>query len=151
MNINSFITSKYEKIDIWWTGKNKPNLHFTAENAEHAEKKDISVSYCSIERYALYPISPYSFRTRRLIQTPQRGAGLMKNKANLLDAQMNVNSLITKYYRKNDAFAVQKNKANSKPILKQKPAPSTSSGQALREVEGTEDKRQKTSDRWQGR
>ncbi len=29
---------------------------------------------------------------------------------------MNVNSFITKYYRKNDAFAVQKNKANSKPI-----------------------------------
>ena len=29
---------------------------------------------------------------------------------------MNVNSLITKDYRKNDDFAVQKNKANSKPI-----------------------------------
>ncbi len=29
---------------------------------------------------------------------------------------MNVNSFITKDYRKNDAFAVQKNKANSKPI-----------------------------------
>ncbi len=28
---------------------------------------------------------------------------------------MNVNSFITKDYRKNDAFAVQKNKANSKP------------------------------------
>ena len=29
---------------------------------------------------------------------------------------MNVNSLITKDYRKNDAFAVQKNKPNSNPI-----------------------------------
>ncbi len=28
---------------------------------------------------------------------------------------MNVNSFIKKDYRKNDAFAVQKNKANSKP------------------------------------
>jgi hypothetical protein len=40
----------------------------------------------------------------------------MQNKANMLDAQMNVNTYITKDYSKNDAFAVQKNKANSKPI-----------------------------------
>jgi hypothetical protein len=52
--------------------QNKPNLHLTAENAEHAEKKSISVSDCSVERYALYPISPCSLRTRRL----------MENKAN---------------------------------------------------------------------
>ncbi|MHC4171577.1 MAG: fumarylacetoacetate hydrolase family protein [Planctomycetota bacterium] len=32
---------------------------------------------------------------------------------------MNVNSLITKDYRKNDAFAVQKNKPNSNPIRTQ--------------------------------
>jgi len=31
--------------------------------------------------------------------------------------QMNVNSLITKDYRKKDDFAVQKNKAKTKPIL----------------------------------
>ena len=68
----------YEKISDWTPGENKPNskpnkanLHFTAENTEYAEKKDISVSYCSIERYALYHISPCSLRTRRL----------MKNKA----------------------------------------------------------------------
>jgi len=30
--------------------------------------------------------------------------------------KMNVNSFITKDYRKNDAFAVQKNKANTNPI-----------------------------------
>jgi hypothetical protein len=40
----------------------------------------------------------------------------MQNKANLRKAQMNVNSLIIKDYRKNVAFSVQKNKANSKPI-----------------------------------
>jgi len=39
----------------------------------------------------------------------------MQNKANFLDAQMNVNSFITKVYRKKDDFAVQKNKANSNP------------------------------------
>ncbi len=40
------------------------------------------------------------------------------NKANFQKAKMNVNSLITKDYRKNDAFAVRKNEANSKTILK---------------------------------
>jgi len=35
-----------------------------------------------------------------------------QNKANFRKAQMNVNSLITKDYRKNDALAVQKNKPN---------------------------------------
>jgi len=39
----------------------------------------------------------------------------MQNKPNLLNAQINVSSFITKDYRKNDAFAVQKNKANSNP------------------------------------
>jgi len=38
-----------------------------------------------------------------------------QNKPKLQNAQMNVNSLITKDYRKNDAFAVQKNKPNSNP------------------------------------
>jgi len=36
-------------------------------------------------------------------------------KANLLDAQMNVNSILTKDYRKKDDFAVRKNKPNSNP------------------------------------
>jgi hypothetical protein len=40
----------------------------------------------------------------------------MQNKPNFRKAQMNVNSFITKDYRKNDAFAVQKNKPNTKPI-----------------------------------
>jgi len=52
--------------------QNKPNLRFTAENAEYAQEKNICVSDCSIKKYTLYPISPRSLRTRRL----------MKNKAN---------------------------------------------------------------------
>jgi len=39
----------------------------------------------------------------------------MQNKPNFQDAQMNVNSFITKDYRKKDDFAVQKNKPNSNP------------------------------------
>ncbi len=40
----------------------------------------------------------------------------MQNKANFRKAKMNVNSLITKDYRKKDDFAVQKNEPNSNPI-----------------------------------
>ncbi len=37
-------------------------------------------------------------------------------KPNLRNAKMNINSITTKDYRKNDDFAVQKNKSNSNPI-----------------------------------
>ncbi|MHC4189036.1 MAG: hypothetical protein ACYTBX_17690 [Planctomycetota bacterium] len=79
VNVNLYNTMDYENKSNWTLGENKPNsnpnkanLHFTAENTEYAEKKDISVSNCSIDKYALYAISPCSLRTRRL----------MKNKAN---------------------------------------------------------------------
>jgi len=38
------------------------------------------------------------------------------NKANFRKAQMNINSLITKDYRKKDDFAVRKNKPKTNPI-----------------------------------
>jgi len=79
MNVNLYNTTDYENKSNWTFGENKPNsnpnkanLHLTAENAEYAEKKDICVSDCPIEKYALYPISPCSLRTWRL----------MENKAN---------------------------------------------------------------------
>ncbi|MHC4104097.1 MAG: hypothetical protein ACYSR9_04095, partial [Planctomycetota bacterium] len=46
----------------------------------------------------------------------------LQNKANFRKAQMTVNSYITKDYRKYDAFAVQKNKPNSKPNKANLPA-----------------------------
>ena len=39
-----------------------------------------------------------------------------QNKPNLLDAQMNISSVLTKDYERNDIFAVPENKANSNPI-----------------------------------
>ncbi|MFQ6035235.1 MAG: hypothetical protein ACE5NM_05230 [Sedimentisphaerales bacterium] len=76
MNVRIIITRDYEKNMNRTLGENKPNqsqfVFFTAENAEYAGKKDICVSDCSIKKYTLYPISPRSLRTRRL----------MKNKPN---------------------------------------------------------------------
>jgi len=75
MNVSSVKTKYYENKRLCRRGENKPNsnpikanLHFTAENAEYAEEKNICVSVCSIEKYALYPISPRSLRTRRLMK-----------------------------------------------------------------------------------
>ena len=45
-----------------------------------------------------------------------RYTNYMQNKPNLLNAQMNVNSILTKDYERNDIFAVPENKANSNPI-----------------------------------
>ena len=39
----------------------------------------------------------------------------MQNKPNFLESQMNVNSILTKDYERNDIFAVPENKANSNP------------------------------------
>ncbi len=52
----------------------------------------------------------------QLSRTLYKSILFMQNKANFRKAQMNVNSFIKKDYRKIGAFAVQKNKANSKPI-----------------------------------
>ncbi len=41
-----------------------------------------------------------------------------QNKPNLLDAQMNVSSILTKDYGRNDIFAVPENKANSNPACR---------------------------------
>jgi len=93
----------YEEKSDWALGENKPNskpikanLHFTAENTEYAQKKDISVSDCSIEKYALYAISPCSglghpvdLRTRRL----------MKNKAKTKPIKAN--------FKRDDGFSPQ--------------------------------------------
>jgi len=40
----------------------------------------------------------------------------VKTNPNLPDAQMSVNSILTKDYERNDIFAVPENKANSNPI-----------------------------------
>ena len=64
VSINIFTTKDYENQPIWRLRENKPNqtqfVFFTAENAEYAEKKNICVSDCAIEKCALYPISPCS-------------------------------------------------------------------------------------------
>jgi len=47
-----------------------------------------------------------------------------QNKPNLPNAQMNISSVLTKDYERNDIFAVPENKPNSNPISKAKKCPS---------------------------
>jgi len=76
MNASSVFTKDYENESAFRGRQSKAKqsqfVFLTAENTEYAEKNNICVSDCPIEKYALYPISPCSLRTRRL----------MKNKAN---------------------------------------------------------------------
>ena len=51
-----------------------------------------------------------------LVKSPLQIDPFMQNKPNLPDAQMSVNSILTKDYERNDIFAVPENKANSNPI-----------------------------------
>jgi hypothetical protein len=93
----------------------KPNLHFTAENTEYAEKKDISVSDCLIGKYALYAISPCSLRTRRLMKNKAKTNPL---KANLKRARMKLNFYSTTLYE--NRLADNPQKANNNPIGKER-------------------------------
>jgi len=76
MNARSIKTKDYENESAYRVQQSKAKqtqfVFLTAENTEYAEKNNICVSDCPIEKYALYAISPSSLRTRRL----------MKNKAN---------------------------------------------------------------------
>jgi hypothetical protein len=76
MSVSLYNRKTYENICVCRLPKNKAKqtqfVFLTAENAEYAEMKNICVSACSIEKYGLYPVSPCSLRTRRL----------MKNKPN---------------------------------------------------------------------
>ena len=53
-----------------------------------------------------------------LSRTLYKSTLFMQNKANLLDAQMNVTSFITKYYENKWQRRVRKNKPSSNPIYK---------------------------------
>jgi len=73
MNVNIYYTYVYSNQTPFRRAKNKPNsnpnkANFPAENAGRTESKDICLSNCPIKKYALYPFSPRSLRTRRLMK-----------------------------------------------------------------------------------
>jgi len=57
-----------------------------------------------------------AFCPLHLSRTLYKSALFMQNKPNFQDVQMNVSSILTKDYERNDIFAVPENKANTNPI-----------------------------------
>ncbi len=97
MNVNPVITKDYEKRTLGERGKNKPNSKPIKPNTNpiKANTKPIKAN--------TNPIKP---------NQNQNKPNTNPNKANFRKAQMNVNSLITKDYRKKDDFTVRINKPN---------------------------------------
>jgi len=87
-------TSVKESLQIAPFMQNKPNLHFTTGSAGHTESKDICVSNCPIKKYALYPFSPRSLRTQRLIKNKPNSK---PNKANFPAPGDKTNPIQTQY------------------------------------------------------
>ena len=63
-----------------------------------------------------YELLSTAFCPLHLSRTLYKSALFMQNKPKFPDAQMSVNSILTKDYERNDIFAVPENKANSNPI-----------------------------------
>ncbi len=70
-----------------------------------------------------------------LVKSPLQISSFVQNKPNFQDVQMNVNSILTKDYERNDIFAVPENKANSNPIkANTKPIPQRDTQYAIRDT-----------------
>ncbi len=96
MNVNLTITKDYRKKGNFLVRINKPNF----QNA-----KKMSANAFLQKDYENEPLSGPKKQT-------QFKANSNPIKANFQKAQMNVNSFITKDYRKNEAFTVRINKPN---------------------------------------
>ncbi len=94
--------------------QNEPNFKKVKFNATYAIAKD----YEQKDTWSIRKNEPKTnpIRTQSKPIKAKTKPIQTQYKANFRKAKMNVNSLITKDYRKNDAFAVQKNKPKTNPI-----------------------------------
>ena len=100
INVSSFITSKYVKLDTWWNQKNKPNSNPIKPNLKRAQMNvnlTLTKDYRKNDDFVVRINKPNLVRRRRI-------------------PKMNANLYIIKDYRKNDCFASQKDKPKTKPI-----------------------------------
>jgi hypothetical protein len=89
-----------------------PNDRFVKRPSEKFEAKAAGQK-CS-EACLSFPFCEAGNSTS--VERPLQIGSFMQNKPNFRKAEMNVSAVLTKDYRKNGAFAVQKNKPNSNPI-----------------------------------
>jgi len=84
-------------------------------NLGHLDFDIVSTARCPVENFELRISDFANLGIFTTVKSPLQIDPFMQNKANFRKAQMNVNSFITKDYRKKDDFAVQKNKPNTNP------------------------------------
>ena len=97
--------------------QNKPNFRKAKMNVNNYYIKDYQ-NFISLAGYKNKPKTNPILSGLRCLRRSCRTDQTQSNpiKSNLQNAQMNINSPITKDYRKNDDFVVRINKPNSKPI-----------------------------------
>jgi len=96
INVNSYMKSKYEKLDTWLSGKNKPNSNPIKPNLQKA-KMNVN----------LYVIKDYIKKDDFIVRI---------NKPNFRNAQNERKLNFNKGLQKKLCFSVQKNKPKTKPI-----------------------------------
>ncbi len=89
INVNSYMKSKYEKLDNWLSGKNKANSNPIKPNFKKAK---MNISYVKTTNYEQKTMNYVNNKQTQFPKWPK----------------MNVNLTFTKDYRKNDVFATQK-------------------------------------------
>jgi len=98
INVNSYMKSKYEKLDIWLSGKNKPNSN---PNKPNLKKAQMNVT--------LYVIEDYRKKDDFVVRI---------NKPNFQNAKNERKLNFNKGLQKKRLFSTLKNKPNSNPISK---------------------------------
>jgi len=107
INVSSFITSKYVKVDNWCNQKNKP-------------KTNPILSAVGGLQMNLNPYTTIDYENFILLAGQKNKPNSNPIKPNLKRAQMNVNLTLTKDYRKKDDFLVRINKPNSRKTQNQR-------------------------------
>ena len=116
INVNSYMKSKYEKLDTWLSGKNKPNSNPIKPNLRKAKMNVKSLI-----------IKDYRKKGDFIVRINKPNSNTISEKP-----KMNVTSLITKDYRKNDCLAPQKTNPKQSQFLQRPKSLTKKSGHTRR-------------------
>jgi len=100
INVNSYIKNKYEKLDTWLSGKNKPNSN---PNKPNLRKAKMNVN--------LYFIEDYRKKDDFLVRINKPNSNPISSKP-----KMNANLYFIEDYENETALRPQKNKPKTNPI-----------------------------------
>jgi len=100
INVNSYMKNKYEKLDTWLSGENKPNSN---PNKPNLRKAKMNVN--------LYFIEDYRKKDDFLVRINKPNSNPIFEKP-----KMSANVYVIEDYENETALRLKKNKPNSNPI-----------------------------------